>query len=100
MVVVLLLFGAASRVRVATPLYIGAGLLFCLAALSALSAIWSGSTERSVIEADRILVYLGVLVVAFLITQTSERRQRFAEGLAIAMARSPWSRWPAGSCPT
>ena len=85
-VVVLLLFGAASRVRVATPLYIGAGLLFCLAALSALSAIWSGSTERSVIEADRILVYLGVLVAAFLITQTSERRQRFAEGLAIAMA--------------
>ena len=86
LVVVLLLFGAASRVRVATPLYIGAGLLAVLAALSAVSSIWSGSTERSVIEADRILVYLGILIAAFLITQTPARRQRFAEGLAIAMA--------------
>ncbi len=85
-VVVLLLFGAAGRVRVPTPLYIGAGLLVCLAALSALSSLWSGSTERSVIEADRILVYLGILIASCLITQTPGRRQRFAEGLAIAIA--------------
>jgi len=40
----------------------------------------------SVIEADRILVYLSFFLAAFLIAQTSERRQRFAEGLAIAVA--------------
>jgi len=42
--------------------------------------------ELSVIEADRVLVYLGVFLAAFLIVQTDERRQRFAEGLAIAIA--------------
>ncbi len=38
------------------------------------------------IEADRILVYLGIFLAAFLIAQTDERRQRFAEGLAIVLA--------------
>lgn len=85
-VVGLLVFGAAGRTRVAGPLYLAIGLLFALAALSAASSAWSGSTERSVTEADRILVYLGVLIAAFLLTQTRERRQRFAEGLAIALA--------------
>jgi hypothetical protein len=53
--------------------------------LSALSSLWSGSTELSVIEMDRILVYLGFFLAAFLIAQTDQRRQRFAEGLAIAV---------------
>jgi O-Antigen ligase len=39
-----------------------------------------------VIEADRTLVYLGFFLAAFLIAQTDERRQRFAEGLTIAIA--------------
>jgi len=38
-----------------------------------------------VIEADRVLVYLGFFLAAFLITQTDQRRQRFAEGLAVAI---------------
>ncbi|HEU4598824.1 MAG TPA: O-antigen ligase family protein, partial [Solirubrobacterales bacterium] len=37
------------------------------------------------IEADRLLVYLGVLVAAFLIAQTDQRRQRFAEGVGFAL---------------
>ncbi len=37
------------------------------------------------IEADRVLVYLGFFLAAFLIAQTDERRQRFAEGLVIAI---------------
>ena len=37
------------------------------------------------IEADRVAVYLGFFLAAFLIAQTDERRQRFAEGLAIAV---------------
>jgi tetratricopeptide (TPR) repeat protein len=39
-----------------------------------------------VIEADRILVYLGFFLATFLIAQTDQRRQRFAEGLAVAIA--------------
>lgn len=38
------------------------------------------------IEADRVAVYLGFFIAAFLIAQTDERRQRFAEGLTIAAA--------------
>jgi O-antigen ligase len=38
-----------------------------------------------VIEADRVLVYLGFFLATFLIAQTEERRQRFAEGIAIAV---------------
>ncbi len=41
--------------------------------------------ELSFIEADRELVYLGFFLAAFLIAQTDQRRQRFAEGLAIAV---------------
>ncbi len=33
------------------------------------------------IEADRVLVYLGVFVAAFLIAQTDQSRQRFGEGI-------------------
>jgi O-antigen ligase len=41
--------------------------------------------ELSFIEADRELVYLSFFLAAFLIAQTNQRRQRFAEGLAIAL---------------
>ncbi len=84
-VVGLLVLGAGSRARVGWPLYATAGLFGCLALLSAISSAWSGSIELSVIEADRLLVYLAFFLAAFLIAQTDERRQRFAEGLAIAV---------------
>jgi O-antigen ligase len=84
-VVGLLVLGAASNATVGRPLYLGAGLIGGLALLSALSSLWSGSIELSVIEADRVLVYLSFFLAAFLIAQTGERRQRFAEGMAIAV---------------
>jgi O-antigen ligase len=84
-VVGLLLFGAAARTTVGRPLYWACGLIGGLALLSALSSLWSGSVELSVIEADRVLAYLGFFLAAFLIAQTTERRQRFAEGLTIAV---------------
>jgi hypothetical protein len=85
-VVAMLAFGAAARAVLARPFYWTTGLLAGLAALSAISSLWSASVELSVIEADRVLVYLGVFIAAFLIAQTVERRQRFAEGIAIALA--------------
>jgi O-antigen ligase len=39
----------------------------------------------SVTEADRVLMYLGVFLAAFLLAQTNQRRQRFGEGIAIAL---------------
>ena len=85
LVVGLLALGVASRATFGRPFYWAGGLILGLALLSALSSLWSGSTELSVIEADRVLVYLSFFLAAFLIAQTDERRQRFAEGLAIAV---------------
>jgi hypothetical protein len=85
-VVALLAIGAASRAALGRPFYWATGLLGGLALWSALSSVWSGSVELSVIEADRVLVYLGFFVAAFLIAQTDQRRQRFAEGIAISLA--------------
>lgn len=84
-VVAVLALGWASDARLGRPLYLALGLIGALAVLSAISSLWSGSVELSVIEADRVLVYLGCFLVAFLIALTDERRQRFAEGLAISI---------------
>ncbi|MGH2974266.1 MAG: O-antigen ligase family protein [Solirubrobacterales bacterium] len=83
-VVALLVFGVAAGAKLERPLYWAGGLIVGLSLLCAMSSLWSGSVELSVIEADRILVYLGFFLAAFLVAQTDERRQRFAEGLAIA----------------
>jgi O-antigen ligase len=85
-VVGLLVLGAAGRAKPARPFYWSAGLILGLSLLSAISSLWSGSVELSVVEADRVLVYLGIFLAAFLLAQTDESRQRFAEGLTIAIA--------------
>lgn len=81
----MLALGVAGRAAIERPFYWVAGLTGCLALLSAISSLWSGSIELSVVEADRVLVYLGFFLAAFLIAQTDQRRQRFAEGIAIAL---------------
>jgi O-Antigen ligase len=86
LVVALLALGAAGRTRLGRPFYLASGLILGLALLSAISSLWSGSVELSVTEADRVLVYLGFFLAAFLIAQTDQRRQRFAEGIAIGLA--------------
>jgi len=85
-VVALILLGTASRATLARPVYWAVGLIGGLSLLSAMSSLWSGSVELSVVEADRALAYLGFFLAAFLIAQTEKRRQRFAEGLAISLA--------------
>jgi O-antigen ligase len=84
-VVALILLGTASRATLARPVYWTVGLIGGLSLLSAMSSLWSGSVELSVVEADRALAYLGFFLAAFLIAQTDKRRQRFAEGLAISV---------------
>ena len=85
-VVGLLVLGVAGRTLIAKPFYWASGLLLGLAIWSAISSLWSGSVELSVTEADRVLVYLGIFLAAFLLAQTTQRRQRFGEGIAIALA--------------
>jgi tetratricopeptide (TPR) repeat protein len=85
-VVGILALGAATRASLGKPFYWASGLILGLALLSAISSLWSGSIELSITEADRVLVYLGFFLAAFLIAQTDLRRQRFAEGIAIALA--------------
>jgi len=84
-VVVLLVLGAAGRAALERPFYWTSGLIGAVALFSAVSSLWSGSIELSVTEVDRVLVYLGVFLAAFLIAQTDQRRQRFAEGIAIGL---------------
>ena len=81
----MLALGMAGRAAIGRPFYWAIGLIGGLALLSAISSLWSGSIELSVIEADRVLVYLGLFLAAFLIAQTDQRRQRFAEGIAISL---------------
>lgn len=84
-VVAMIVLGAAGRAALARPFYWTTGLIGAVALWSAISSLWSGSVELSVIEADRVLVYLGVFLAAFLVAQTGKSRQRFAEGLAISL---------------
>jgi len=83
--VVMLALGAAGKAALGRPFWWATGLIGGLALFSAFSSLWSGSVELSVIEADRVLVYLGFFLTAFLIAQTDQRRQRFAEGIGIAL---------------
>ncbi|MBS1675785.1 MAG: O-antigen ligase family protein [Actinobacteria bacterium] len=85
LVVVLLVLGVGGRALLAKPFYWASGLLLGFAIWSAVSSLWSGSVELSVTEADRVLMYLGVFLAAFLLAQTNQRRQRFGEGIAIAL---------------
>jgi hypothetical protein len=85
LLVVLLALGAAGRATLGRPFYWATGLIGGLALFSAFSSLWSGSIELSVTEADRVLVYLGFFLAAFLIAQTDQRRQRFAEGIGISL---------------
>jgi hypothetical protein len=81
----MLALGLGGRAALGRPFYWAVGLIGALALFSASSSLWSGSVELSVIEADRVLVYLGFFVAAFLIAQTDQRRQRFGEGIAISL---------------
>jgi hypothetical protein len=83
--VAMLALGAAGRASLGRPFYWATGLIGALALFSAFSSLWSGSVELSVTEADRVLVYLGFFLASFLIAQTEQRRQRFAEGIGISL---------------
>ena len=85
LVVAMLVLGGAGRLALGRTFYWATGLIAALALFSALSSSWSGSIELSVIEADRVVVYLGFFALALLLAQTEQSRQRFGEGIAFAL---------------
>lgn len=85
LIAAMLVLGAAGRATLGRPFYWASGLIGALAVWSALSSLWSASVELSVIEADRVLVYLGFFIATFVIAQTEQARQRFGEGLAVTL---------------
>ena len=68
--IAVLALGWATGAKLGRPLYLSAGLIGGLAVLSAISSLWSGSVELSVTEADRVLVYPGFFLAAFLTTSS------------------------------
>src|SRR4051794_8225726 len=85
LVVAILVLGGAGRLALGRTFYWASGLIAALALFSAFSSLWSGSIELSVIEADRVVVYLGLFLLAFLLSQTTQSRQRFGEGIGLAL---------------
>lgn len=85
LVVAMLVLGGAGRIPLGRTFYWATGLIAALALFSALSSSWSGSIELSLIEADRVVVYLGFFALALLLAQTEQSRQRFGEGIALAL---------------
>jgi hypothetical protein len=85
LIAAMLVLGAAGRATLGRPFYWASGLIGALALWSAFSSLWSASVELSVIEADRVLVYLGFFIATFVIAQTEQARQRFGEGLAATL---------------
>ena len=73
LIAALLALGAADRATVGRPFFWAAGLIGSVAIWSAFSSVWSASVELSVTEADRVLVYLGFFVAAFLLLKPANR---------------------------
>ena len=82
----LLLSPYGRNVRFGRPFLAIAVLLLALSILSAVSSLWSSSTARSLVEAERIIAYLGFFSAGFLVCQSKRQRKRFVEGLFVAVA--------------
>lgn len=85
LVIVLLVTGAGSTLRLRKPLLVPVVLIGALALLCGLSSLWSGSAERSINEANRVLAYWSFFIATLLLTQTSRSRQGFAQGITGAL---------------
>ena len=60
------------------------GALAALAALTLLSTLWAANAEKTVLEFDRVVVYLGVFaVLALVVTRASAGR--WADGIALGI---------------
>ncbi|MDX6513497.1 MAG: hypothetical protein QOE36_3001, partial [Gaiellaceae bacterium] len=77
--------GYVPRARLPRPFVAAAVLLAAYAAWTGLSVFWASSAERAFDELDRVLLYVGVLLLTGLVS-TREHGGRIADGLAAGIA--------------
>jgi hypothetical protein len=78
-----LAFGIGPRARVPVPALACAGLLVAFALLAGLSTSWSPSAERAFAELDRVLLYIGVLLLPVVFARRGDA-SRWTDGMAAA----------------
>ena len=78
-------FAEAPFEGLSRPVMVAGGALLLYAAWTMLSALWSDATSRALIEFDRALLYVLVLVLFGSIPRTPERLQWLLRGLAAAI---------------
>jgi hypothetical protein len=76
--------GLAPRAPVPRAAVACAGLLAALALLALLSAGWAPSAERAWLEADRLLLYAGLVLVPVLLARRGDAA-RWADAMALAI---------------
>jgi O-antigen ligase len=76
-------FSIGPRAPVGRSALACVGLLLAFALLAALSTGWAPSAENAFAEADRVLLYAGVLVLAIVLARPGDAG-RWADGIALA----------------
>jgi hypothetical protein len=75
----------APRAPIPRPALVCTALLAAFGLFTALSSTWAPSAERAFFEADRVLLYTGLLLVPVLLTRRGDAG-RWADGMAVAVA--------------
>ena len=78
-------FSLAPRAPVPRAALACAALLAAFAVFMALSSTWAPSAERAFFEADRVLLYTGLLLLPALLSRPGDAG-RWADGMALAVA--------------
>ena len=78
-------FGLAPRAPVPRAALACAALLAAVAVFMALSSTWAPSAERAFFEADRVLLYTGLVLIPVLLALPGDAG-RWADGMALAVA--------------
>ena len=76
--------GVWPAARVPRAAVVAAGLLAAFACFTALSALWAPAAETALTEADRVLLYLGVFLIAVLAARRGDAG-RAADGLGLGI---------------
>ena len=78
--------GFWPRARIPVPAAVVGGLLAAFALWTALSTFWAESIEKSVNEANRAVLYLGVFALVVLSPDRGRHARRWIRGLAIGIS--------------
>lgn len=83
-VLVAVAFNLAPRAAIPRAALACSGLLIAFGAFAAISIAWAPSAERAFVEADRVMLYAGVLLLPVLLASRGDAG-RWADGMALAI---------------